>query len=184
MADDFEVISGQDLKHLVDLIRQLEESSFDYLAYEKNGTKIVISKGDVDIVNSVGHGTTLSPSTSASQTADPSPASTPVKEENQPEEKIAPPSAPVDKDTIVITAPTAGRFYAQPEPGAPPYVKVGDEVDEETTVGLIEVMKVFTAVTAGVQGTIAEICVEDAQFVEYGQPLFRVKPHQQPGDQS
>jgi len=66
-------------------------------------------------------------------------------------------------------------FYAQSEPGAPPYVKVGDQVEEKTTVGLIEVMKVYSAIHAGVKGEIVDIHVEDAQLVEYGQPLFSVK---------
>jgi acetyl-CoA carboxylase biotin carboxyl carrier protein len=69
-----------------------------------------------------------------------------------------------------------GTFYTTPAPGAPPFVQLGDAVNEEATVGLIEVMKVFNAVTAGVKGVIAEICVQNGQFVEYGQPLFFVKP--------
>jgi acetyl-CoA carboxylase biotin carboxyl carrier protein len=67
-------------------------------------------------------------------------------------------------------------FYAQPEPGSPPFVSIGAEVKEDTTVCLIEVMKTFNAMTAGVQGVITEICAESAQMVEYGQVLFRVRP--------
>jgi acetyl-CoA carboxylase biotin carboxyl carrier protein len=78
--------------------------------------------------------------------------------------------------TVEIVAPLLGRFYAQPEPGAPPFVTVGAAVTEETTVGLIEVMKTFHAVPAGVNGVVTEICVQDAQFIEYGQVLFRVRP--------
>jgi acetyl-CoA carboxylase biotin carboxyl carrier protein len=69
-----------------------------------------------------------------------------------------------------------GMFYPQPEPGSPPFVAVGTEVKEDTTVCLIEVMKTFNAVTAGVKGVITEICAESAQMVEYGQVLFRVRP--------
>ncbi|MCZ2156638.1 MAG: acetyl-CoA carboxylase, biotin carboxyl carrier protein, partial [Bryobacterales bacterium] len=67
-------------------------------------------------------------------------------------------------------------YYASPEPGAPPFVKVGDVVDLETTVGLIEIMKVFTAVAAGVCGVVTEMCVQDTEFVEYAQILYRVRP--------
>ena len=69
-----------------------------------------------------------------------------------------------------------GTFYATPEPGAPPFVALGDRVDAETTVGLVEVMKVFNAVSSGTAGTIDEICVESGQFVEHGQTLFLVRP--------
>jgi acetyl-CoA carboxylase biotin carboxyl carrier protein len=69
-----------------------------------------------------------------------------------------------------------GMFYAQPEPGAPPFVAIGTEVKKDTTVCLIEVMKTFNAMTAGVNGVITEICAENAQLVEYGQVLFRARP--------
>ena len=78
---------------------------------------------------------------------------------------------------MAVVAPLLGRFYSRPEPGAPPFVSVGSEVTEDTTVGLIEVMKTFNAVRAGTDGVIVEICVDDAQFVEYGEALFRVQPH-------
>ena len=69
-----------------------------------------------------------------------------------------------------------GRFYAKPEPGAAPFVTLGAKVDADASVGLIEVMKVFNSVRAGVSGIITEICVQDAQFIEYGQILFRIRP--------
>ena len=74
-----------------------------------------------------------------------------------------------------ITAPMLGVFYSRPDPAAPPYVEEGQLVKEDDTVGLIEVMKLFTSVKAGVQGTVARICVESGQLVEYGQTLFLVK---------
>jgi acetyl-CoA carboxylase biotin carboxyl carrier protein len=69
-----------------------------------------------------------------------------------------------------------GMFYAQPEPGAPPFVTVGSNVREDTTVALVEVMKTFNAVTAGVRGRIVDVCVQNAELVEFGQALFRVAP--------
>ena len=69
-----------------------------------------------------------------------------------------------------------GRFYAKPEPGAAPFVSVGAEVNPDTTVALIEVMKVFTAIRAGVHGVVTEVCVQNEQYIEYGQILFRVRP--------
>ena len=76
----------------------------------------------------------------------------------------------------VVRAPNLGLFYRSPKPGAPPYVQVGEEVSENTEVCLIEVMKLFTPVVAGVNGTVRSVCVEDGALVEYDQPLFHVEP--------
>jgi acetyl-CoA carboxylase biotin carboxyl carrier protein len=75
-----------------------------------------------------------------------------------------------------ITAPMLGTFYRAEAPGKPPFVEVGARVEPDTTVCIIEVMKMMNSVTAGVSGTIAEIVPENAELVEYGQPLFRVEP--------
>jgi len=75
-----------------------------------------------------------------------------------------------------IESPMLGVFYRAPSPGAPPFVDVGTHVEADTIVCLIEVMKMMNSVAAGVAGTIAEIHVENAEAVEYGQPLFRVDP--------
>ena len=69
-----------------------------------------------------------------------------------------------------------GTFYRAESPGAEPFVQVGSEVTAETTVCIIEVMKMMNSVPAGVSGVISEIVAENAQLVEYGEPLFLVKP--------
>jgi len=73
-----------------------------------------------------------------------------------------------------IAAPMLGTFYRAEAPGATAFVDVGDRVEAETIVCLIEVMKMMNSVPAGVAGTIVEICAENAALVEYGQPLFRM----------
>ena len=73
-----------------------------------------------------------------------------------------------------IAAPILGTFYRAPAPGAAPYVDVGSRVGIDTVVCLIEVMKMMNPIAAGIAGTIAEICAENAALVEYGAPLFRV----------
>jgi acetyl-CoA carboxylase biotin carboxyl carrier protein len=74
-----------------------------------------------------------------------------------------------------ITAPMPGTFYRAEGPGMEPFVEVGSEVEPDTVVCIIEIMKMMNSVPAGVSGTIAEICVEDAQQVTEGAPLFRVQ---------
>jgi acetyl-CoA carboxylase biotin carboxyl carrier protein len=87
----------------------------------------------------------------------------------------APPSQ-VPAHWIAVTAPNLGTFYRAPKPGSAPYVEVGSSVDTETEICLIEVMKLFTAVRAGSSGIIRQICVSDAEMVEYGQTLFYIEP--------
>ena len=77
---------------------------------------------------------------------------------------------------VAVGAPMLGIFYRAPAPGAPPFVDVGATVEAETVVCLIEVMKMMNPVHAGVVGTVAEVCVENAELVEAGAVLFRVRP--------
>lgn len=77
---------------------------------------------------------------------------------------------------VAVRAPNLGTFYRAPKPGAAPYVSVGQKVDADTEVCLIEVMKLFTNVLAGVAGTVRQILVEDSELVEYDQPLFLIEP--------
>lgn len=100
----------------------------------------------------------------------------PHAEEPEPVEQTAA-ALPETRDGLVtIAAPMIGTFYRAPEPGATPFVDVGERVEPDTVVCIIEVMKMMNPVPAGVHGTIAEVCVENAQPVEYETPLFRVEP--------
>ena len=94
----------------------------------------------------------------------------------EPGDEGAPAPATIDGSAgVTIEAPMLGVFYRAPSPGAPPFVDVGTRVEAGTIVCIIEVMKMMNSVPAGVAGTIAEIHVENAEAVEYGQPLFRVE---------
>ena len=105
------------------------------------------------------------------------PAHEPVAERSDPDRaEAASAAAQVADGGLTIEAPMIGVFYRAPSPGAPPFVDVGTRVEADTIVCLIEVMKMMNSVPAGVAGTIAEIHVENASPVEYGQPLFRVEP--------
>ena len=75
-----------------------------------------------------------------------------------------------------ITAPLLGTFYRAPQPGADPFVKEGDVVEPSQTVAIVEAMKLMNQVPAGVAGTIAEIVVEDGQWVEFEQVLMYLEP--------
>ena len=86
----------------------------------------------------------------------------------------APAGAPAG--TIEIKSPMVGTFYRSANPESPPYVDEGDEVNADTVVCIVEAMKVFNEIKAEMEGTIVSILVENGQTVEYGQPMFLVKP--------
>lgn len=83
--------------------------------------------------------------------------------------------AAAESGTKVITSPIVGTFYQSSAPDEAPFVKVGDTVSEGDVVCIIEAMKFMNEVNSEVSGTVTEILVEDGQFVEYGQELFRLK---------
>ena len=76
-----------------------------------------------------------------------------------------------------VRSPMVGTYYAQPEPGAEPYVRVGSRVTSGQTVCIIEAMKIMNEIEAEVAGVVREIMVDDASPVEYGQVLYRVDPN-------
>ncbi|WP_435005507.1 acetyl-CoA carboxylase biotin carboxyl carrier protein [Tundrisphaera lichenicola] len=84
--------------------------------------------------------------------------------------------APAAPSGLLIESPMVGTFYSSSSPEAPPFVTVGSAVRPDLTVCIIEAMKVFTDIPAGLSGTITEVLVKSGQPVEFGQPLFRVSP--------
>jgi acetyl-CoA carboxylase biotin carboxyl carrier protein len=94
-----------------------------------------------------------------------------------PSSAVAPPPAaavPDDPSVAIIKSPMVGTFYAALSPDSPPCVKVGDHVNENTTVCVIEAMKVFSEIPAKVTGQVIAVLVENGEPIEFGQPLFKV----------
>lgn len=174
MSNTFENFSETDIAKIGELVEALDKSSFDFLSLELAEFKLTVGKGNVSaeaLTNAQPAATIAAalPSPAAAQA--PAPAAA-----NSANAVAASPVAPVEEGLVDVVATTMGRFYSRPEPNAPAYVAVGDRVDAGTTVGLIELMKLFNGVTAGVDGTVAQICVEEAQLVEFGQVLMRIRP--------
>ena len=168
-------LSEDDVLHILKLI---DESKFDYFQLEVGELNITVSKGEPLPLNSA------SQQVATAITAPPAavsakPAAAPAAVAATPAAQTAPASVEARaaaEGLLTVTAPLLGTFYVAPEPGAPPFTHVGANVTEDTTVGLIEVMKVFNSVRAGFKGTIVEAVAQNGQFVEYGQTLFLVKP--------
>lgn len=152
-------VSKEDIKNLIKIF---EQSDWQEMRLEVEGLKLMVSKsGDAA---RVGPATMAAPVVAAHATPAPS---APVI--------VAPTPLVLAANQIVIKAPNLGTFWRQPKPGAPAYVEIGQTIDQDTTVSLIEVMKLFTPVKAGVRGKIVRCLAEDGQMVEYDMPLFVVE---------
>jgi acetyl-CoA carboxylase biotin carboxyl carrier protein len=150
-------------KDVAEIMRLLEQSGFDSLSLEIDGVKLSVQRGSAAPVR---------------QPAPPVPVPQPSAEsQSQPvqssQRKARPPSA---AGLAEVASPLLGIFYRAPKPGEPPFVEVGSKVNEETVVGIIEVMKLMNSVHAGVKGEVVEILAANAGLVEYGEVLLRVRP--------
>ena len=171
-------LSANDITRLID---KLDNSPFKYLSVENKDYKIVIGKEvPTEQVSSVQKEASVVAEKAAS--IEPAEVTSPLAQpvENISAEKVETSqkqneSVSEQTGVVTVTATTTGIYYAQPEPGAAPYVKVGDKIQADSTVGLIEIMKVYSAIPAGIEGEVVEIHVTDAQLVEYGDPLISVK---------
>lgn len=95
--------------------------------------------------------------------AAPAPAPAPAAGQAEPEANVE-----------YITSPMVGTFYSRPNPNSESFVKIGDHVDKETTVCIVEAMKVFNEIPAEINGRIVAVLVDDEEAVDYGKPLFKV----------
>ncbi len=147
-----------DLRKLKTLIDLVAESGISELEVTEENDK-------VRIVNKVQTVAVAAPAVAAAPVVAATPAAAPAAAE------AAPAAEPVVEGKTV-TSPMVGTFYRAPNPGAEPFVKVGDHVEAGQTLGIIEAMKLLNEIEAETSGTVKEICVENAQPVEFGQPLF------------
>jgi acetyl-CoA carboxylase biotin carboxyl carrier protein len=170
--------SGERLMELteddvLEILKLFEQSKFDFLQLEQGERKITVSKGGYVPVAAGGtRAATSSSSSASSASAATTNAAAPIP---QPEVKPAPSSIPAG--LIAVTAPMVGKFYSAPAPSDPPYVEVGTKVVVGATLGLIEVMKVFASIKAETAGVVERILVSNGEFVEFGQPLFLLRPN-------
>lgn len=156
-----------DVRQIVALVEALDRSSFDLLQLDFGRFRLTLGKGPVGIEQQPHLAPPVAaPPVPAPAVSAPTPAPVPAKQT----------SSSAMAGTVEVRSPVMGLFYAKPDPSSPPFVSVGTEVDEGSTVGLVEVMKVFNAVPAGAKGIIAQICVDNGQMVEIGQTLFRIRP--------
>jgi acetyl-CoA carboxylase biotin carboxyl carrier protein len=157
--------SMEDVKKLVQLV---EKSDVTHIEWEKGPEKVVIKRGNV---------AAAAPAVAAPTVVHAAPVSAPV-----PAPAPAAPAAPkadakaADKPGVVVNSPFVGTFYRAPSPESPPFVDVGAKVKKGQTLCIVEAMKLMNEIEAETDGTVAEIFVQNASPVEFGEPLFRIVP--------
>ncbi|MDX1568185.1 MAG: acetyl-CoA carboxylase biotin carboxyl carrier protein [Longimicrobiales bacterium] len=175
-----------DLEFLESLIRAVDESSIDSVEIERGGTRIRVSKTPPAAPRGAepANGAGVHVQGAASPALQPGAggagrsAAEGVAEGASAAEAGGPGGGEeeVADGRVEVPAPMVGTFYRAPAPDAPPYVEVGDRVQVGDTLCIIEAMKLMNELECEVAGTISEICVENADPVEYGQVLFRIEP--------
>lgn len=166
-------LKTEDISALLEL---LKDSGFDEFHVETDEFEVYIVRRGVASRKlgpaSVASGSSVAPAPALPQAAASSPATARASERTGP--TAAGGAARTAVDTRPIPAPLMGNFFRAPSPGAAPFVEVGQEVTAETTIGIIEVMKLMNQIPAGVSGVIEEILVEDGTLVEFGQAIMLV----------
>ncbi len=174
---------------VIQILQFMAESSFNELHLEMGDLKIVVNKrpgpvpdapreaASTDQAGSLTAHSLSADATTRDAAGEQSLALTSVTARDAHEGQQSSGEASVEAGLMPIHAPMLGIFYTAPKPGAPPFVEVGAVVDADTTVCIIEVMKLFTTIKATRPGRITRICAEDGQLVEYKQVLFWVHPH-------
>ena len=166
-----------DLDFIEGLIRALDQSGVDSIEIERGGTRIRMAKSPSGAVGGVAP-LAMDPGAAPASPNSSAPLAPPVTGTSREAPLVAPSSetAPAPSNLIDVTSPMVGTFYRAPAPDAASYVQVGSRVGTGDTLCIIEAMKLMNELEAEVSGTIAEILVENAEPVEYGQPLFRIEP--------
>ncbi len=165
-------MNQKELKELIDYLVEKDIAEFEF---ERGDVKVRVKRGATVIAapqfappeaRFVGVPPAVSPAPGAHAPAGPTPAAPAVPT----------PEVSEDAELHIIRSPIVGTFYEAPSPGAPAFVKVGDTVSEGQVLCIIEAMKLMNEIESDVAGEIVKKYVVNAQPVEYGQPLFGIRP--------
>lgn len=148
-------------QELLELVEQLNNSNYETASVQFGDVSVRLSKND-SFVDSA----PAAAAPAAAPVAAPAPAAAPAAS--------APAAAPAAPAGDTIDAPMIGVFYRRPSPGAEMFVKPGDRVEADTTIGIIEIMKLMNPIAAGKAGVLGEFLVDDGAAVEFGQPIVQI----------
>ncbi len=154
-------------RDVIEILRTLDELGYRRFRYEQGGVRLEVDAAGVG-------GTAPAGTAPAAETAAAGERAPPPAEASAPAE--TPAGTPPRDGLVSVDCPMTGTFYRAPSPGAPPFVEVGGDVKADDTVCLVDVMKLFNSIPAGVAGTVVEICPENEAQVKAGQPLMWIEP--------
>jgi acetyl-CoA carboxylase biotin carboxyl carrier protein len=161
------------LSELKEIIQQVVESDITEFEYEKAGTRIRIRRGS--------HETVPLAMPYVHQQMAPAPPPVQIMTSSPAAGSLATPAAksepePAAEELHVVRSPIVGTFYRAPSPGAKPFVKPGDSVEVGMVLCIIEAMKLMNEIESDMAGEVVKILVDNSQPVEYGQPLYLIRP--------
>jgi len=155
---------AMDLKEIKQILKLMDEHALAEFIFERKDTKIVLRRhlGEavaMPIVHAAPQPVMIPPPAAAAA----------------PSAAVGAPAAVEDTSLYTIASPMVGTFYASPSPDSQPYAKIGGKVTPESTVCIVEAMKIMNEIKAEVNGTVEQVCVKNGQPVEFGQALFKVR---------
>ena len=162
------------MEELRELIALLRDNGLAELELENEGFRVRLRRESA-MVQAGSHATEIHVPFPAPAPAPVQPAPLPAHGPTHPGTHAST-EASQDQDLHIIPSPIVGTFYRSPSPSADPFVKIGSNVEPESIVCIIEAMKLMNEIQAETSGEVVKIYVENGQPVEYGQPLFGIKP--------
>jgi acetyl-CoA carboxylase biotin carboxyl carrier protein len=151
----------KDIKAIIDLMKKNSITEFEL---ERQDSKIRLKRG-------------LNGGAAASQPDEPMPGIPMMSPQTSNPSPAAPVPSTAASGELEVKSPMIGTFYRSPSPEAAPYIEVGSEVNADSAVCIIEAMKVMNEIKAEVKGVVTQVLVENGKPVEFGQPLFKVRPN-------
>ena len=164
---------------IAEIIKLVDQSTLDEFVVEIGDLKVEIRRKGAMPSAPAGAAAPApsTPPSAAISPPEPPPQAPPAPASAQPKSPPAPPGEPIlGEGQVAVRSPMVGTFYRRPSPDEPAYVEVGNEVEADAPLCLVEVMKLYTTIYAKAPGRIARICAGDADLVEYDQLLFIIDP--------
>lgn len=161
-------MNQKELKELIDFLIEKDISEFEL---ERGDVKVRIKRGGETAATVITHAVPM-----ASVAMAPPPAQAGHSPAAPPASPSAAPPAAAEEDLHTVKSPIVGTFYEAPGPGALPFVKPGDQVAAGQVLCIIEAMKLMNEIEADASGEVVKVLVNNGQPVEYGQPLFAIRP--------
>lgn len=157
--------STPELEQIEQILRTMSEHNLEEFEYSRGDLRIRIKKPSANVVIAAPRAVAAPEIIVAGPAAAaPAPAGAPVTE------------ARTSEDLHLVKSPIVGTFYGSPSPGSEPFVKIGGHVDVGQTLCIVEAMKLMNEIESDVSGEVLRVFVDNGQPVEYGQPLFGIRP--------